>query len=80
MKGPGGSEREGRRGACRLLVRGVEKRMTVAEALQHPWLSQESADLPLSPALLARLHAFTKQSRLQAGGLLFSSPTSTLHL
>eukprot|EP00884_Botryococcus_braunii_P001917 jgi/Botrbrau1/11726/Bobra.0195s0053.1 len=53
-----------------LLEREVGERMTVEGALGHPWLCPNRADLPLSPALLARLQACAQQSKLQ--GLLMN--------
>ncbi|CAL5223476.1 g5999 [Coccomyxa viridis] len=51
----------------RLLEKDAEARLTVEEALQHPWLSQdESAPAPLlSSVVVERLRSFTRTSRLE---------------
>ena len=51
----------------RLLEKDAEARLTVEEALQHPWLSQdESAPAPLlSSIVVERLRSFTRTTRLE---------------
>ena len=52
---------------CRLLEKDPEARLTVEEALKHPWLSQDAtAPAPLlSSIVVERLRSFTRTTRLE---------------
>ncbi|CAL8471619.1 g11161 [Coccomyxa elongata] len=51
----------------RVLDKNPETRLTVAEALAHPWISQECSapTTQLSSVVLARLQSFTRTTRLE---------------
>lgn len=50
-----------------MLDKNPETRLTVAEALAHPWISQECSapTTQLSSVVLARLQSFTRTTRLE---------------
>lgn len=52
---------------CRILDKDPTTRMTVAEALAHPWISQEwsAPTTQLSSVVLSRLQSFTRTTRLE---------------
>ncbi|GAB4819739.1 hypothetical protein N2152v2_006785 [Parachlorella kessleri] len=52
---------------ARLLEKDPAQRMTLPEALAHPWVTDHSAvpDVPLDPAIFGRLQAFTQQNRVK---------------
>ena len=49
----------------KLLVTDVATRLTVDEALRHPWLSQPASNEPLSPMVLESLRGFNARCLLQ---------------
>ncbi|EFN57977.1 hypothetical protein CHLNCDRAFT_20239 [Chlorella variabilis] len=49
----------------RLLDKDAASRMTVAQGLLHPWITQEAADVPLSTEIISRLQGFTHQNRVK---------------
>ncbi len=53
--------------ACRILDKDPATRMTVSEALAHPWISQEfsAPTTQLSSVVLSRLQSFTRTTRLE---------------
>lgn len=51
-----------------MLDKNQETRLTVHEALQHPWISQDASGAPatlLSRVVVERLQSFTRTTRLE---------------
>lgn len=51
----------------RLLTKDPAKRMSLVEAMQHPWITEQASvsDAPMSTAIFERLQKFTMQNRVK---------------
>jgi len=56
---------------AKLLCRDVGRRLTVAQALAHPWLQEGAAsDAPLQSEVLSRMKGFANQNKFKQAGMM----------